>query len=164
MADLFVPGTVSDLEAVYALIDARISWMDDVGIQQWNVTNYWECYPKAYYETAAAEGRLYVLKCEGIVVGAVVLREQDKRWNDHRSAFYIHNLVTAIGTKGAGEAILKACFDLAAARKKSRLRLDCSISNKKLNAYYEKQGFTFAGTCADGAYQGNLREKVVLTD
>ena len=47
MTSRFRAARGGDLERIEALIDARIRWMDETGIRQWNVTNYREVYPRA---------------------------------------------------------------------------------------------------------------------
>lgn len=156
-------GTANDLASVYALIDARIRWMDEVGIEQWNKTAYWSCYPKTYYEEAVKAGILYVLRQKDTaqVVGAVVIHDHDRLWVDDKPAYYIHNLVTASGHPGAGSAILEACERLATENRRACLRLDCAASNAKLNAYYEARGFRYVEPVVDGPYTGNKREKLL---
>lgn len=158
---IFMPGEISDLPSVYRLIDERIHWMDDVGIEQWNVTDYWECYPEAYYEKAVRDHHLYVLKRkeDGRVVAVAVLYEEDSRWKkDGATAYYVHHLATELGERGAGKVLLQHSMALAKKNRKDYLRLDCAIDNEKLNDYYDRQNFTYAGTCVDGKYVGNLRE------
>lgn len=160
----FTLGEKTELKKVYELIDQRIHWMDDVGIKQWNVTDYWECYPKSYYEKAVEQKHLYVLKRkkDGRIVGTAVLYEQDDRWKGREAnAYYVHHLATELGEKGAGKAILQCCQKLAAEHQKAFLRLDCAIDNKKLNHYYDQLQFDYAGICIDGKYMGNRREKSI---
>jgi hypothetical protein len=165
MEYIFMSADASVLEDVYALIDQRIAWMDEVGIQQWNVTNYWDAYPKSYYVHQMNQGNLYVLKQtqDNKVVGAIVLLEEDGQWSDCSdvSAYYLHNFVTAISEKGTGGIILKAVQELAVRNEKTRLRLDCATDNVRLNHYYKNKGYVFAGQCADGPYVGNKREKIL---
>ncbi len=155
---LAVPG---DVPKVMALIEERIAWMDEKGIEQWNVTGYLEAYPKSYYEEQAAAGRLYVLRAGSGIIGAAVLLEEDERWEDCREvpAYYVHNLVTAISARGAGGRLLDFAGGLARDRGKAALRLDCAVDTQKLNAYYESRGFMPRGSCEDGPYIGIRREK-----
>ena len=76
-----------------------------------------------------------------------------------RRAWYVHNLVAAIGASGAGKAILRAAQKLAKAQSMEAIRLDCIEGNEPLNAWYEAQGYFLRGTCTDGPYHGLLREK-----
>ena len=151
------------LEQIYRLIDQRIRWMDENDIRQWNVTDYWNAYPKDYYVREMRRGRLYVLKLKADqrVAGAVVLLEQDSRWKDAPllPAYYIHNFVAGEAEHGAGGVMLQKIQELAVKNRKVCLRLDCAVSNRKLNCYYERKGFLLAGQCVDGNYSGNRREK-----
>ncbi|OUQ70170.1 hypothetical protein B5E53_00675 [Eubacterium sp. An11] len=161
----FKPGELTDLPQVYDIIDERIHWMDQVGIKQWNVTDYWDCYPESYYKKAVSNGNLYVLKRKdtGLVASVAVLYEEDARWQAKQgpAAYYVHHLATRLGEKGAGKVMVDCCEKLAAARGKEYLRLDCAIDNPKINAYYDGLRYDYAGTCVDGKYEGNLREKRV---
>lgn len=99
----------------------------------------------------------------GALLGAVVLLPEDERWNGRPSgrAWYVHNLVTAIGASGAGKAILREARKLASSRSMESMRLDCADDNMRLNAWYESQGYFPCGTCIDGPYNGILREKLL---
>lgn len=153
----------SVLEQIYTLIDRRIQWMDEVGIRQWNVTDYWDVYPREHYIEQMRQNRLYVLKRmpEGTVVGTAVLYETDDRWPDGQdvSAYYVHHFAAAPEEKGAGKILLGHLEELARTDGKGALRLDCADDNPRLNRYYEEKGYLPAGTCADGVYRGILREK-----
>ena len=109
-------------------------------------------------------GLLFVLEGEnGALLGAVVLLPEDERWNGRpsRRAWYVHNLVTAIGASGAGKAILREAEKLAKPHGMEVMRLDCADDNTRLNAWYESQGYFPCGTCIDGPYNGILREKLL---
>lgn len=158
----FRQGTIGDVARILALIDGRIRWMDDEGIEQWNKNHYRERYPKAYYMGNADAGRFYVLadRKTGEVVAGAVLLDDDPRWGQQTSAaFYVHNLVASVHAAGAGSAMLHFIGDLARSRGKEYVRLDCIVGNGKLNAWYESQGYLQAGTTTDGEYRGVLREK-----
>ena len=162
MPYLFAQGTLGDLPRFYDLLRERIAWMDEVGIQQWNTTDYWAVYPESHYEALTERGELYVLRREedGVLVAAAALYESDPRWPDCTPpAFYVHHLLTDMGEKGAGRELLRHCEELGRQRGKVYLRLDCAIDNERLNRYYEEQNYVFAGTCVDGVYVGNLRQK-----
>jgi len=154
------------LDDIYKLYENRIEWMDEVGIKQWNVTDYLKAYPKSYYKKQISENRLYVMmdNIDNKIVGAIVLLEQDDIWEDSKncSAYYLHNLETDVKTKGIGTLILNAVDDLAEKNNKQRLRLDCAEDNEFLNNYYEYAGYFLVGKCAEGLfYKGNRREKVL---
>ena len=89
----------NELDEIFAPYAARVRWMDESGIHQWNETDYLARYPLAYYEKR--QGLLYVLEDapDGGILGAVVLLPEDERWDGQpdRRAWYVHNLVTKIG-------------------------------------------------------------------
>lgn len=161
---IFENAQSTELESVFELINDRIKWMDNNGIEQWNKTDYWGSYPKQYYQDAVKSGTIFLLKKQKgkRIVGAVVLITHDSRWSDDEPAIYIHNLVTAIDENGAGKAILKFCEKYAISQNRKVLRLDCAEGNVKLNKYYELAGYRYIGSITDGLYTGNKREKRIM--
>lgn len=157
----FSPAAPGDLPAVFALYEARVRWMDETGIRQWNDTDYLNVYPMTYYQAHQEAGRLFVLRDGREIAAAIVLLEQDARWPEMTGtdAYYAHNLVTALSAKGAGRILLLATEDLARARGKRFMRLDCAVDNDFLNGYYASMGYVPAGECVDGPYVGTRREK-----
>ncbi len=153
----------NEIDDVLYLIQQRIKWMDEVGIEQWNKTNYLDCYTKTYFKDCVARHELYIMfdYTDTRIVGAVVLLSHDKRWIDDTDVFYIHNLVTTVGENGLGEILLKNCENVAKQKNKQRLRLDCQAENVKLNSFYKKLGFDYIGQVQDGLYRGNKREKIL---
>lgn len=128
---------------------------------QWNVTDYWEVYPKSYYDEMMSDHRLYVLECNSKVVAALVCLESDGNWKKDSESFYIHNFVTDERYKGCGKVLLNEIEKLANIQCKVSIRLDCAIDNVKLNKYYDNQGYQTVGVCKDGPYIGNKKKKKV---
>ena len=151
------------LEQIYALIDRRIRWMDEVGIRQWNVTDYWGVYPKEHYIEQMQHDRLFVLKHtdDNTVVATAVLYEVDPRWpdGDTASAYYVHHFASSPEEKGVGKLLLQHLEEYTRQRGKTVLRLDCADGNIRLNRYYAEKGYRPCGTCVDGLYRGILQEK-----
>ena len=150
------------MESVYRIIDERIHWMDKVGIRQWNTTDYWGVYPRSYYQWRAENRELFVFQdANNRVLAVGALLREDPRWEDGSvtSAFYLHHFATVLDAPSAGSHALLAMEDYARALGKERLRLDCAVDNGFLNGYYEKRGYQMCGSCVDGLYEGNLREK-----
>lgn len=160
----FRPLAREEIPAMLDLIHRRIAWMDEVGIRQWNVTDYDGVYPPEYYEACWQRGELFALTDarDGIVcVGC--LKTADDRWPDGHtaSALYLHHLAADLSHKGAGHAFLQAAETHAARNSYTFLRLDSSIDNPALTRWYESQGYLPAGRCVDGLYEGILRQKAV---
>ena len=158
-----IPAESVHMEAVYQIIDARIHWMDRVGILQWNTTDYWGVYPKEHYLRLARQGDLFVLVGEDRVLGVGALLREDPRWEDgfEISAYYLHHFATVLDKKGIGQKMLSLLEQYTRKTGKERLRLDCAVDNDFLNRYYEEKGYSLCGCCVDGLYEGNLREKLV---
>ena len=151
------------LEEIFARYAARVRWMNEVGIHQWNDTDYLNAYPADYYREMRAKDCLYVLTdvATGKITGAAVLLSEDERWTEceDEPAFYVHNLVTDSSAPGAGRALLAAAEALGQAHGKRYMRLDCAVDSAFLNGYYESLGYRAAGQCEDGPYVGVKRQK-----
>ena len=162
---VFRKAAEEDIPEIFALYEKRIAWMEEKGLRQWNATDYLTVYPRSYFQTQAAEGRLYGAEDRetGEILGAVVLLSQDDRWADRAGepAYYVHNLVTDAAAPGVGGWMLGEMEIFARKAGKTALRLDCAVDNAVLNDYYASHGYREAGCCADGAYRGIRREKRV---
>ena len=148
---------------MFALIRSRVRWMDEVGIRQWNTTDYETCYPLSYYEDHRRKGEVFVLadRESGDILSAAVLKREDDRWSAEQnrdSAVYLHNFASRIGSK-TGTFFLQLAEDYAAAEGYTWFRLDSADDNETLERYYAERGYLPAGTCVDGLYRGILRQK-----
>ena len=159
----FQPAKTEEFNDIFRLYVERVSWMDKKGLKQWNTTSYLETYPLGYYEKHQSLGELYTLKTDGKLCGAVVLLNEDSRWEDRKdsAACYVHNLVTSTDAKGAGVVMLSEIEQLAAEKGKDFVRLDCAVDNEFLNHFYGSSGYEYAGPVEDPPYYGNRREKKI---
>lgn len=149
-----------DLDSFYNLIQERIKWMDEVGIKQWNVTDYNGRYPMSYYQDNLKD--LYVLLEDDEVIAGSYLYLQDDRWpSDNIKAYYIHHFVTSLKHKGVGKTYLLEVEKLAQRNKIEYLRLDSAIDNKNLEEYYNSMNYVEVGRCEDGLYFGIRRQKKI---
>lgn len=153
----------NEIDTIFSLYKKRVHWMDKAGIQQWNVTKYLEVYPISYYAERQRLGELYVLSKEDVIIGAVVLLQNDEGWLKivASPAYYVHNLVTEPSVKGVGKIILFEAEKMAISRGIQFMRLDCAVDNKFLNEYYDSMGYKIVGRCKEGVYIGNKREKEI---
>lgn len=163
-AYIFRQATQQEIPVVFELIMGRVAWMDTVGIRQWNTTKYDERYPLDYYETRRQRGELFVLadRDTGRIVCVGALFHEDERWPDPASAFYLHHLASHVDAKGTGSIFLQMAEEYTAAQGKRYLRLDSAVGNKTLENYYASRGYTEAGCCTDGLYEGILRQKKLI--
>ena len=85
MAYRFQLVQAQEVPAVFALFEARIAWMEQKGLHQWNKTGYLSFYNLDYFESQQRQGQLYCLKnAEDAIVAAAVLLRQDVRWQDRQ--------------------------------------------------------------------------------
>jgi len=147
------------------LVQRRIDWMNVEGLHQWNETDYFGRYPRAYWE----QNINYFLVGEekGRVVVAIALYTEDVRWTRDGEytgalsgkAYYLHHLVTDPLCQGAGKEMMLYVEQYAVAHQIALLRLDSAVGNLSLERYYNALGYTACGTCHDQLYHGVLREK-----
>lgn len=161
MKNGFCAAGPEQVDAVFALYEKRVQWMNANGIHQWNENAYLQVFPKEYYISQREAGRLYVWMEKNCVLGAMVLLEEDEGWigQTEACALYVHNLVTEPSARGVGERLLSAAEAMARQQGLECMRLDCAADNEFLNRYYEKLGYQAVGQCTDGPYVGILREK-----
>lgn len=167
----FRKAKLQDVDAIMALVQHRIDWMNEVGLHQWNETDYFGRYPRKYWE-----GNInYFLVGEtdnNHVVVAIALYNEDIRWtrdgvlNDNSlpvdaKAYYLHHLVTDTKCKGVGREMLLFVEQYAKQNGINLLRLDSAVGNTKLEEYYTSIGYSTCGTCHDQLYRGILRQKVL---
>lgn len=161
---IFRRALPKEIPEVFALIMARVAWMDRVGIRQWNVTKYDERYPLAYYEKRRQMEELFVLEDRVfhriVCVGALL--HGDPRWPDAVPAYYLHHFAASPDEKGMGSIFLQQAEKYTASCKMQYLRLDSAVGNEKLESYYTTRGYVEAGYCTDGLYQGVLRQKRLM--
>ena len=146
--EIFRPVCEDEVQAVFDLIQARVRWMDQVGIRQWNVTDYAAVYPLSHYEALRQKGELFALWSEeGELLCAGALLLQDERWEGQETAkaVYLHHLASKLGAEGAGSRFLQAAEAYAAACGKERFRLDSADDNEVLARYYQNRGYGEAG-------------------
>ncbi|MBO7703426.1 MAG: GNAT family N-acetyltransferase [Solobacterium sp.] len=166
MSARFTLAEAEEIDAVIDLIESRIVWMDEKGIQLWNTTDYLTVYPRSYFEEAVRNRKLFVMKRDETILAAAVLYERDPRWKDGTevSAYYVHHLASRLDCPGAGSLMLEELEKKAMEDGKVSMRLDCGIDNTFLNSYYESRGYVRKGTCVDGPYEGILREKLLQSN
>lgn len=156
---VFRQATADEVKKIFDLIMGRVSWMDQVGIHQWNDTKYDERYPLSYYEMRRQKEELFVLEQDGELLCVGALFHEDERWPDPENAYYLHHFASNVAHKGMGTVFLEEAEKYTKAQGKTYMRLDSAIGNETLERYYESRGYTEAGRCVDGLYKGILRQK-----
>lgn len=164
---IFRPVKKEEIPVMFDIIQSRVRWMDEVGIKQWNVTDYAAVYPLEYFEYHRQKGETFAL-CEnnGEIIACAVMKKEDDRWEHipdykDKKALYLHNFAVRLDKKGTGKIFLEKAEKYAADNGYECFRLDSADDNKKLEAYYSEKGYIPRGICVDGLYSGILREKIL---
>lgn len=167
---LFRRIEASELPILFDIIQSRVTWMDEVGIKQWNVTDYANVYPLSYFEEMHSLGQVFVLERKDTcrIVAGAVLKTSDERWEhlgslySEHSAFYLHNFASRVEEKGVGAVFLMLAEKYAAKSGVEFFRLDSADDNERLEKYYSEKGYKALGSCVDGPYRGVLRQKSLI--
>lgn len=137
--------TTEDAEALAAIAESTMAWLEARGLDAGR--------PHMPLRQAVAariaSDEAYLALREGVAAGTATLRwTPDALWNDlPGDAAYVYGLMVRRDFAGqqVGRYLLAWAEDLAAARNKAALRLDCDATNPVLRAYYERTGFTHRG-------------------
>lgn len=153
---------IEDLDAICELIYDRCLWFSQKGMKGWSIDFYPNKYDKNYFREQMKINKLFVVKLEHKVCGAMLLKEEDKGyWNNDDASYYIHHLVTVIHLKGIGKKLIEFAKEQCKADYKKYLRLDCYKESTFLNDYYQRIGFTNVGSGINGNYNYNLWEMTI---
>lgn len=148
-----------DAKSIHNLIVKRCKWFKENNIKQWELEYYPVYFDDKYFKERASTNNLFMAKSDGKIIGAMLLKEDDKSyWKDDESSYYIHHLVTDIKYKGVGKELINFAINKCIENKKAYLRLDCVKSNIKLNNYYKNLGFENVGSGKEIGYTYNLYE------
>ena len=116
---------IEDVDDIIHLIELRMQWMDQKGLEHWNKHNYLEIYPRSYFIENIEH--FYVAFQNDRMTGAICLYTTDPRWKDGRYAYYIHHLVADTTQKGVGKELIEYTFDLAKKENIDCVRLDYDV-------------------------------------
>lgn len=138
-------ASAADVEALAAIAESTMAWLEALGRDSGR--------PRMPLRDAIAariaNDEVYLALREGIAASTVTLRwTSDSLWRDlPGDAVYVYSLMVRRDFAGqeVGRYLLAWVADLAAARGKSSLRLDCDATNPALCAYYERAGFAARG-------------------
>lgn len=150
---------IEDLDTIHKLIYDRCLWFSEKGVKGWNVKSYPNKYDTNYFIEQMKINKLFVVKLDSKICGAMLLKDEDKSyWNNEDSSYYIHHLVTDIHLKGVGKELIEYAKEQCKISNKKYLRLDCYKESVFLNSYYQKNGFHHVGDGTIGNYNYNLWE------
>ncbi len=152
MQYLIRPAGTSDIDDLMTLRTEAEGWLANQGTDQWSDVEMGARAISKWKDTID-DGRTWVLTDEDHrTVGTVSRGPADRDfWTEDdqpETAFYLYKLMTSrqIAGGGLGSLVLDWTCRVAALEGRKWVRLDCWRTNRGLQAYYEREGFTHVRT------------------
>lgn len=127
---------------VLAILDEAAAWLAARGVRQWPPR-----FQREWIEAAVRDGHTWLATTtDDTVLATITLDWADGLWTDRPdSAAYVHRLAVRRTAAGLGSRLLDWAAEMATARDRHFLRLDCVAANHRLRHYYEEAGFHHRG-------------------
>lgn len=154
-------GSGDDTPLLFDLFDEAVAWLVERGQPgQWGERAF-SSRPEAFgwVERFACSGGLRVAELDGEPVGALVVGERPSHVPPVDVAeLYVNLLLTSRRHAGKqlGARLVEAAVAEARAADRAVLRVDCWAGAPTLIAWYQRQGFTPAGTFDVNGWKGQI--------
>jgi ribosomal protein S18 acetylase RimI-like enzyme len=155
------PVTLETRAQFAALLEDANHWQKARGSEGWSSS-----FDDDWMLPRIERGELYLALLGGEAVAAFrILWEDRPFWGEREvgDSIYLHTFAVRRSKAGLGigEAVIEHVAGMARARGRTKMRLDCFLSNASLIAYYERNGFVSVGTIAMKGKTLNLMERVL---
>lgn len=149
-----------DIKEYHNIIVERCKWFKEKNIFQWD-DDYPIRFNINYFNDCLNNSEIFLAIDNDKIIGGILIRDKDIYYNRVGSAFYIHHLVTKVGTHKVGDILINFAYNYCKVNNKEYLRLDAISTNKELNNYYLSNGFIYIDTQKKKNHYYNLYEKVI---
>lgn len=148
-ADLIRQADLSDIEEIMRIIQTVCREMRLEGNSQWD-----ETYPQAVdFEKDIRKKELFISEIHGRVGGFLCINHHEPEeyarihWSSHQRPLVLHRMAVASEFRGCGigAALLGFAEEFARKNGVAYLRSDTNSLNPKMNALFQKMGYTFVG-------------------
>lgn len=148
-ADLNRPADLSDIQEIMGIIQNVCREMRLEGNPQWD-----ETYPQAVdFEKDIQKRELFISEIDGRVGGFLCINHHEPeeyaqiKWSSYQRPLVLHRMAVAseFRGRGAGAALLGFAEEFARKNGVAYLRSDTNSLNPKMNALFQKMGYTFVG-------------------
>jgi len=154
-------GSVADTQLLLDLFDEAVAWLVERGQpDQWG-ERPWSSRPEtlAFVDKLVGSGGLRIAELDGEPVGALVVGERPGHVPPvDLPELYVNLLLTSRRHAGKqlGARLVDVAIDEARAADRAVLRVDCWAGAPTLIAWYQRQGFTPAGTFELNGWKGQI--------
>ncbi|MEK3787460.1 GNAT family N-acetyltransferase [Paenibacillus sp. FSL K6-1230] len=150
----------TQLPDILVLLRDAAEWMVSRQIEQWKPEMFTEEVIHDYFESR----EIYIAYLNEAPAGLYTLQFDDPTyWKDKNDPDYgyLHRLTVHSGLRGLnlGPRLLQSAERIVQQRGKKGLRLDCVAHNRKLNHFYQMQGFRLMGVSDMGTRFASLYQK-----
>ncbi len=148
-ADLIRQADLGDIEEIMRIITTVCREMRLEGNLQWD-----ETYPQAVdFEKDIRKKELFINEIDGRVGGFLCINHHEPEeyaqihWSSHQKPLVLHRMAVAseFRGRGIGAVLLRFAEELARKNGVAYLRSDTNSLNPKMNALFQKMGYTFVG-------------------
>ncbi len=144
-------ATTKDSVQVHHLLKTLAEWMKDTKINQWSFLLEGE---DDELKEWIFEGLTFIVEKDEELIATFTLLPEAGEWDKHiwgddlpANTSYLHRL--AISPEYMRQGIGQKVIEWISTREIHRIRLDCVADNKKLNQFYENNGFELKGITDD---------------
>ncbi|WP_165967132.1 GNAT family N-acetyltransferase [Jeotgalibacillus sp. S-D1] len=146
MSYTFVRTTNSEKPLI--IIKTVASWLKGRGSSQWDTYLLGE--EDRIIAYAAERGETFLIFHADIPIATFNVSRQPNKWDlslwgeNNDQTFYLHRVAVIPSYMGhsIGNKIMEYVEELAMEENVPAIRLDCSMDNKKLNTFYEMNGYS----------------------
>jgi ribosomal protein S18 acetylase RimI-like enzyme len=153
------PTTVETRHAFSSLLEEANAWQKARGSEGWTGP-----FDDDWMLPRIERGELYLVYMDGEPVSAFrILYEDRPFWGEREvgDSIYLHTFAVRRSKAGlgVGNAVIEKVVGMGRERGRAKIRLDCFLSNAKLIAFYERNGFRSVGTTSVKGRMLNLMER-----
>ncbi len=152
-------ATPADQPVVSEIYRGVCAWLHDVK----GIADQWERdIPEQEIENEILSNQFYLAYLDREPAGGFKLTEKDEIWQGwDGAALYVHSLAIRreFAGRGLGRRVLDSIQEMARARGKQYVRLDCMYENPGLRQYYVDAGFEFLGQHPRHAWYALFQKK-----
>lgn len=155
------PAAIETRRDFSSIVEEANTWQKARGSEGWAGP-----FDDAWMLPRIKRGELFLAYVGDVPVSAFrILWEDRPFWGDREvgDSIYLHTFAVRRSSArlGVGDAVIERVVDMGRERSRTKVRLDCFLSNTGLIAYYERNGFASVGRTSMKGKTMNLMERTI---